>query len=82
VEHPVRRGDRDLDRLTPQERQIAQLLGSGSTTKEAAAALFLSPKTVEYHLRHVYTKLGINSRVQLAAALEQPSDVRAPGSAG
>ena len=81
-EHPVRRGDRDLDRLTPQELQIAQLLGSGSTTKEAAAALFLSPKTVEYHLRHVYTKLGINSRVQLVAALEQHGDRRGPDSAG
>jgi DNA-binding CsgD family transcriptional regulator len=60
--------------LTPQERQIAQLLASGRTTREAAAALFLSPKTVEYHLRHVYLKLGIRSRAELALAL-------APGSA-
>jgi DNA-binding CsgD family transcriptional regulator/Tfp pilus assembly protein PilF len=70
-EHPQRRGESDLDRLTPQELQIARLLGTGSTTKQAAASLFLSPKTVEYHLRHVYTKLGINSRAQLAEALEQ-----------
>lgn len=56
-------------KLTPQERQIAQLLASGRTTREAAEALFLSSKTVEYHLRHVYQKLGIRSRAELAEAL-------------
>ena len=45
------------------------LLTAGKTTKEAAAALFLSPKTVEYHLRHVYQKLDIASRSQIADAL-------------
>jgi DNA-binding CsgD family transcriptional regulator len=55
-----------MDELTPQERQIAQLLAEGRTTREAAAALFISPKTVEYHLRHVYLKLGIRSRAALA----------------
>ncbi|KHL12065.1 putative ATPase [Mumia flava] len=70
-EHPRRRNDRSIDALTPQELQIARMLGSGRTTKQAAAALFLSPKTVEYHLRHVYTKLGINDRDALARALEQ-----------
>ncbi len=55
-----------LDELTPQELQIAVLLTGGKTTREAAAALFLSPKTVEYHLRHVYQKLGIHSREELA----------------
>ncbi|MET1039284.1 MAG: LuxR C-terminal-related transcriptional regulator [Aeromicrobium sp.] len=64
-----RRRDRSIDLLTPQERQVALLLASGRTTREAAATMFLSPKTVEYHLRHVYTKLGINSRIDLAAAL-------------
>ncbi|WP_068110864.1 helix-turn-helix transcriptional regulator [Nocardioides dokdonensis] len=52
--------------LTPQERQIALLLAQGRTTRQAAAGLFLSPKTVEYHLRHVYLKLGISSRAELA----------------
>ena len=52
--------------LTARELQIALLLADGHTTREAAAALFLSPKTVEYHLRHVYTKLGIGSRRELA----------------
>jgi DNA-binding CsgD family transcriptional regulator len=45
------------------------LIGTGRTTKEAAGALFLSPKTVEYHLRHIYQKLDISSRTELAAAV-------------
>jgi DNA-binding CsgD family transcriptional regulator len=45
------------------------LLAEGRTTRETAAALFLSPKTVEYHLRHVYLKLGIESRPALAGIL-------------
>ncbi|MFC7496131.1 MULTISPECIES: helix-turn-helix transcriptional regulator [unclassified Nocardioides] len=55
--------------LTPQELQVCLLLVEGRTTREAAAALFLSPKTVEYHLRKVYTKLGVGSRRELAEAL-------------
>jgi DNA-binding CsgD family transcriptional regulator len=58
-----------LDDLTPQELQIGLLLAQGRTTREAAAALFLSPKTIEYHLRNAYRKLGIHSREELAAAL-------------
>ncbi|WP_029136503.1 AAA family ATPase [Nakamurella lactea] len=63
------RGADPAQQLTPQEMQISLLLADGRTTREAAAALFLSPKTVEYHLRHVYTKLGIRSRTELAAQL-------------
>ena len=48
------------------------LLAEGRTTREAAGALFLSPKTVEYHLRNVYTKLGIASRSALAERLRRP----------
>ncbi|EAP97099.1 putative transcriptional regulator [Janibacter sp. HTCC2649] len=51
--------------LTARELQIAELLAEGRTTRETAAALFLSPKTVEYHLRHIYTKLDITSRAEL-----------------
>jgi DNA-binding NarL/FixJ family response regulator len=58
-----------IEELTPQELQIAVLLTGGRTTREAAAALFLSPKTVEYHLRHVYQKLGLHSREELARVL-------------
>src|SRR6202034_3370846 len=55
--------------LTPQELQIAILLSAGRTTREAASALFLSPKTIEYHLRNVYRKLDCRNRHELAAAL-------------
>ena len=58
-----------LKALTPQELQVARMLAEGRTTKEAAAALFLSPKTVEYHLRNAYRKLGIHSREELAKAI-------------
>lgn len=61
-----RRDPSTLDDLTPQELQIARLLADGKTTREAAAAIFVSPKTVEYHLRHVYQKLEIHSREELA----------------
>jgi ATP/maltotriose-dependent transcriptional regulator MalT len=59
-----------LDQLTPQELQIALLLAGGRTTREAAASMFLSPKTIEYHLRNVYRKLGVNTRADLAGVLE------------
>ena len=68
-----RRDSSTLEELTPQELQIALLLTAGKTTRETAAALFLSPKTVEYHLRHVYQKLGIHSREELAQALAPQS---------
>jgi DNA-binding CsgD family transcriptional regulator len=55
--------------LTPQELQVALILAEGTTTREAAARLYLSPKTIEYHLRHVYDKLEIRSREELRTAL-------------
>ena len=64
-----RRTASSLDQLTSQELRIALMLAEGATTRQAAAALYLSPKTVEYHLRHVYLKLGVNSRDALAQAL-------------
>jgi DNA-binding CsgD family transcriptional regulator len=74
-----RRDPSTIDELTPQELQISLLLAGGRTTREAASALFLSPKTVEYHLRHVYQKLDIHSREELAKALAtRPEPVRAP----
>ncbi len=60
-----RRDATTLNDLTPQELQIALSLADGRTTRETAAALFLSPKTVEYHLRNVYRKLAIGSRSEL-----------------
>ncbi|KRE38136.1 hypothetical protein ASG73_10220 [Janibacter sp. Soil728] len=55
--------------LTPQELQVCLLLTEGRTTREAAAALFISPKTIEYHLRKVYLKLAIHSRDELAKVI-------------
>ncbi len=73
-----RRDPNTIDELTPQELQIAMLLASGKTTREAAAAMFLSPKTIEYHLRHVYLKLDIHSREELARAFPGPSSAVGP----
>jgi DNA-binding CsgD family transcriptional regulator len=64
-----RRDPSSLDELTPQELQVGLLLAQGKTTREAAAALFLSPKTIEYHLRNAYRKLAIHSREELRLAL-------------
>jgi DNA-binding CsgD family transcriptional regulator len=55
----------DLAGLTPQELRIARLVASGLPNRSVAAELYLSPKTVEYHLAHVFSKLGVRSRHEL-----------------
>lgn len=61
------RGSRGFDDLTPQEEAVAALVSEGRSNKEVAAELFLSVKTVQYHLTRIYAKLGIRSRAELAA---------------
>jgi DNA-binding CsgD family transcriptional regulator len=55
--------------LSPKELQVAMMVARGATNREAAAALFLSPKTIEAHLSRAYAKLGVRSRTELAARL-------------
>jgi DNA-binding CsgD family transcriptional regulator len=59
------------DSLTGQEERVARAAGRGATTREIAAQLFLSPKTVEFHLGRVYRKLGVRSRAELATVLAE-----------
>ena len=60
--------DRPHNALTPQEDAVSSLVATGLTNREVAAELFLSVKTVQFHLTRVYAKLGVRSRSELAAA--------------
>jgi DNA-binding CsgD family transcriptional regulator len=86
VEHELRRlGHRRLHRrsrpgqpdgaglatLTAREQEIARLVADRRTNAQIAAALFLSPKTVETHIRNLFTKLGVSSRVEIARMVER-----------
>ena len=71
-EHMRRHTVEARDDLTAQERQIAELARDGLSNPEIGARLFLSPRTVEWHLRHVFAKLGIKSRGDLVRALPHP----------
>lgn len=69
-----KRGPETRDDLTPQEEQIARLARDGLSNPEIGAQLFLSPRTIEWHLHNVFVKLGIDSRKGLHRALREPDD--------
>jgi DNA-binding CsgD family transcriptional regulator len=69
-EMPPRDDAGGMRSLTPQELQVALTVIRGATNREAAAALFLSPKTVEFHLGNTYRKLGVRSRAELVRRIE------------
>lgn len=64
--------------LTAQERQVAALIRQGLSNRDAAARLFVSPRTVDFHLRNVFAKLGVASRVELMALPGDSAGVKRP----
>ena len=77
-EHARKRVVETLTDLTPREAQISQLVAEGATNREIAEQLFLSPTTVEYHLRKVFAKLGVKSRTQLAGRIARTDSDQQP----
>lgn len=67
-----------LSTLTPQERRVAEAVASGASDRQVAGELFLSPRTVAYHLSSAYRKLGISNRAALAARLAQAGSAHPP----
>jgi DNA-binding CsgD family transcriptional regulator len=74
-----RRAQPPTSRLTPQEFQVARLVADGKSNRDIAAALFLSPKTVEFHLGSIHRKLGTTSRPQLVHHLLQSKGTEGNG---
>jgi DNA-binding CsgD family transcriptional regulator len=68
---PGKRSDFDPARLTPQEQAVARLVAAGMSNRQVASELFVSVKTVQFHVTHIYAKLGIGSRGELAARFRE-----------
>ncbi|WP_456505586.1 response regulator transcription factor [Arthrobacter sp. UYCu723] len=64
----------DFSGLTAQEQAVAKLVSGGLSNKEAASELYVSVKTVQYHLTRIYSKLGIRSRSELAASFRNGAE--------
>lgn len=71
VRGPATAGESGMAALTQREREIADLITDRLTNPEIAAKLFLSKKTIESHIRNVFVKLGVSSRVEVARVVER-----------
>jgi DNA-binding CsgD family transcriptional regulator len=69
--HTVRRSRSGWDSLSPTETRVVELAATGATNKAIARQLWVSPHTVDTHLRHSFAKLGLRSRVALAVLVAQ-----------
>ena len=70
---PAKRREFDPSRLTAQELAVARLVAAGMSNRQVASELFIGIKTVQFHLTHVYAKLGVSSRAELAATSATPN---------
>jgi len=76
---PAKRSGIDPSRLTAQELAVARLVAVGMSNRHVASELFISIKTVQFHLTHVYAKLGVSSRAELASQFRVPAPPEVPG---